>query len=173
MSEPLWQEAFAPKDWVGRALFRLCRWFAVFGGLVLVGITVMSVGSITSRALTGRPLLGDFELVQMGCAVAVAAFLPWGQMRRSHVLVDFFTLAAGARTRHLLDSLGALLLGACAALVAWRMALGTVDLKASGESSMLLAVPIWYAYALMLPSFILLALAGLYSAWSEFRRSAQ
>jgi TRAP-type C4-dicarboxylate transport system permease small subunit len=169
MSEPLWQQMLAPTDPVGRRLFHLCRAFAIGGGLVLLLITVMSVASIASRALTGRPLLGDFELVQLGCAVAVTAFLPWGQMRHSHVLVDFFTTRLAPRARAVLDAIGALLLAACAALIGWRMTLGTFDLKDSGESSMLLGLPIWYAYALMTPSFMLLALAGLYRAWSEFR----
>ena len=169
MSEPLWQHLLAPTDPFGRLLFRLCRGFAIAGGLVLTIITVMSVASTASRAVTGRPLLGDFELVQLGCAVAVAAFLPWGQMRRSHVLVDFFTTGVTANTRRVLDGMGALLIAGCAALIAWRMVIGTVDLKSSGESSMLLGVPIWYAYALMVPSFMLLALAALHSAWSEWR----
>ena len=38
---------------------------------------------------------------------------------------------------------------------------------------MLLAVPIWYAYLGMVPSFVLLALAGLHTAWSELKDSAQ
>ncbi|MBK7764920.1 MAG: TRAP transporter small permease [Sulfuritalea sp.] len=169
MSEPLWQHLLAPKDPCGRVLFHLCRGFAIVGGLVLMMITVMSVASTASRAVTGRPLLGDFELVQLGCAVAVAAFLPWGQMRRSHVLVDFFTIGVTLNTRRVLDGIGALLVAGCAALIAWRMMIGTVDLRNSSETSMLLGVPIWYAYALMVPSFMLLTLAGLHTAWSEFR----
>jgi TRAP-type C4-dicarboxylate transport system permease small subunit len=170
MSEPLWQQAFAPTDRTGKVLFHLCRWFAVGGGLVLVAIAVMSVASIASRALTGRPLLGDFELVQLGCAVAVASFLPWCQMRRSHVIVDFFTTGLGPRLRAVLDALGALLLAGSAALIAWRMVLGTISLRESGESSMLLAVPTWYAYVPMVPAFVLLALAGLHTAWTELRK---
>lgn len=167
INEPLWQQALAPRDAVGRALFDLSRWFALAGGTVLLVITSMSVFSVFSRWLTGKPILGDFELVQMGCAVAVAAFLPYCQMRRGHVLVDFFTTGLSPRTRAVLDGLGALLLAACAALLAWRMGLGTVSLKDSGESSMLLGVPIWYAYLLMVPSFVLLAAAGLHCAFKD------
>lgn len=169
MSEPLWQQMLVPTDPVGRRLFHLCRGFAIGGGGVLLLITLMSVASIASRAITGRSLLGDFELVQLGCAVAVTAFLPWGQLRRSHVRVDFFTTGLGRRTCRTLDGSGAVLLAACAAVLAWRITIGTIDLRHSGESSMLLGVPIWLAYALMLPSFMLLALAGLYTAWREFR----
>lgn len=173
MSEPLWQRLAAPADPLGRALFHVCRWLAVAGGFVLLGMTVMSVASIGSRWLTGRSLLGDFELVQMGCAIAVAAFLPWTQMRRGHVIVDFFTLHVSERTRTRLDGVGALTIAAVGALVAWRVTVGTLDIRASGESSMLLGVPTWYAYACMLPSFYLLALAGLHTAWSTFKGGAK
>lgn len=172
MSEPLWEQMLLPRDGFGRLLYRLCRGFALVGGLVLLAITLMSVGSITGRWLFGAALLGDFELVQMGSAIAVAAFLPWCQMRRGHVIVDFFTGGLTPRARALLDAFGALLLAAVAALIAWRMVLGTADMKASSESSMLLGVPIWYAYVLMTPSFFLLALAGLYTAADHLRGKA-
>lgn len=153
-----------PSDPVGRWLFYVARAFAAIGGLVLVAITLMSVASIASRFLTSKGLLGDFELVQLGCAVAVAAFLPWGQMRGNHVMVDFFTGGMRQRGKNYLDALGALLLALCSAVLAWRMVLGTLELRASQESSMLLGVPTWYAYALMTPSFALLALTALYTA---------
>jgi TRAP-type C4-dicarboxylate transport system permease small subunit len=158
-----------PDDAIGRSLFLLSRGFAASGGLVLVAVSLMSVASIASRTLTGNALLGDFELVQLGSAVAVAAFLPWGQMRGSHVFVDFFTTGLRPRARARLDAIGALLLGFCAAVVAWRMLIATFEIRASGETSMLLGVPTWYAYLLMTPSFALLAATGLYTSWLKFR----
>jgi len=116
-----------PPDAIGRWLFHVSRGFAAAGGLVLVVITLMSVASIASRFLTSRGLQGDFELVQLGCAVAVAAFLPWGQMRGSHVMVDFFTEGISQRAKSRLDALGALLLvlrrASLARAAAWGVAL--------------------------------------------------
>lgn len=172
MSESLGAPLPAPPDPLGRWLFHISRGLAALGGLVLVAITLMSVASIASRALTSRGLLGDFELVQLGCAVAVAAFLPWGQMRGNHVVVDFFTEGLRARGKDWLDAIGAALMALCAAVVAWRMVIGTLDLRASQESSMLLGVPTWYAYALMTPSFAVLAVTALYTAWRKLTRRA-
>ena len=169
MSEPIATPVCPPQDPVGRSLFFLSRAFAATGGLVLVAVSIMSVFSILSRALTGNAVLGDFELVQIGSAVAVAAFLPWGQMRGSHVFVDFFTTGLRPCMRARLDGLGALLLAICAAIVAWRMMIGTVDLRASSETSMLLGVPTWYAYMLMSPSFALLAATAFYTSSQKFR----
>lgn len=173
MSEPVDEDVFAPSDPLGRVVLLVCRAVALAGGLVLVAVAAMSAASVLSRWLLGRSLMGDFELVQLGCAIAVASFLPYCQMRRGHVIVDFFTVNLERRSRAWLDALGALLLAACAALVAWRMGLGLANARASGESSMLLGVPIWLAYVPMVPSFALLALAGCYTAWADFRRQRQ
>lgn len=169
MSEPREEDAFAPGDPVGRLILAACKAFALVGGLVLVGIAAMSVASIGGRWLAGRALVGDFELVQIGCAIAVSMALPYCQMRRGHVIVDFFTVRLARRVRARCDALGALLLAVCAALIAWRMTLGLLNAHASGESSMLLAVPIWIAYVAIVPSFALLAIAACYTAWADFR----
>ena len=158
-----------PRDPVGRVLFHVARGLATVGGLLLVAVALMSVASIVSRALIGTALLGDFELVQIGGAVAVSSFLPWGQMRGSHVRVDCFTTTLSRGRRAVLDGLGAGLLGVCAALIAWRMLVGAFELHASRETSMLLGVPIWSAYALMIPSFVLLALTAFYTSWRSLR----
>lgn len=145
-----------------------CRLFALAGGAIFALLTLMSALSIVGRAL-GRPIQGDFELVQLGCAVAIAFCLPYCQWRRGHIIVDFFTTRASARTRNVLDALGALLLALVMLLVAWRTGVGAAAMKASNETSMIMGVPVWYAYALMTPAFALTALAGVHTAWQAWR----
>jgi TRAP-type C4-dicarboxylate transport system permease small subunit len=153
---------------MGRALEFLCKALALVGGALLSTLTVMSVVSIAGRVL-GRPIQGDFELVQMGCAIAIAFFLPYCQLRRANIIVDFFTVRADERTRRTLDAAGGALLAASLALLAWRTAAGAAAMKAGGETSMIMAVPLWYAYAAMTPGFALAAAAGLYTAWLDWK----
>jgi TRAP-type C4-dicarboxylate transport system permease small subunit len=158
---------------VTRVLDGLARAFALAGGAVLVAITALSVVSITGRTLRGTPVPGDFELVQVGCAVAIAAFLPWCQRRRGNIIVDFFTTRASARTQGVLDALGALLLAAVLALLAWRTWAGMLTVRASGEISMIVSFPIWIGYAAIVPSLLLaavVALATAAEAWKAARR---
>jgi TRAP-type C4-dicarboxylate transport system permease small subunit len=129
----------------------------------------MSVASIVGRNLFGKPVPGDFELVQIGCAICVAAFLPWCQMQGGNIIVDFFTVRASARTRAWLDMFGALLLAVVMLLVAWRTGVGALAVKASGETSMIMGFPSWIGYAFMAPGFALTALAALYTAYSAWR----
>jgi TRAP-type C4-dicarboxylate transport system permease small subunit len=152
-------------DPVGRVLERLAQALAVFGGLALTGVALMSVYSVVMRNLAGAPIQGDFELAQMGCAVSVAAFLPFTQLRNGNIFVDFFTQKASRRTKSVLDAIGAAVVGAALALIAWRTAVGGLDALRNQETTMIMGLPIWYGYAAMAPSFAVAALAAFYSAW--------
>ena len=156
-----------------RALDGLARAFALAGGAILVSLTLMSVASVTGRALLGSPVPGDFELVQIGCGAAIAAFLPYCQLRRGNIIVDFFTVRAGPRVQAALDAFGALLLALVMAVLAWRTALGMVAVRAAGEVSMIVGFPIWVGYAAIVPSLVLATVAALHTAqesWKAARR---
>lgn len=168
MSEPISSRA-APADGFGRVLQRACERLALAGGLVFVALTLLVTTSILGRWLFAKAVPGDYELMQLGCAVGVTAFLPWCQLRGGHVIVDFFTAHARPSLRAALDALGAALLAACSALVAWRLVEGARGLAEAGETTTVLAVPIWIPVASMVPSFALLAVAGAYTAWRHAR----
>ena len=159
----------APRSPVGRALDVAARLFALFGGAVLTALTLLSLYSILMRNLTGSPIMGDWELVQMGCAVAIAACFPMCQMRGAHIIVDFFTQRASHATNRRLDGVGALVLALMMALLAWRTAAGAMDAYSTRETSMLMELPTWIGYALMVPSFALASLAAIYVASRHFR----
>lgn len=158
-----------PADPLGRALDATSRAFAYAGGIALVGVTLMSLVSIAGRALFSAPLPGDYEIVQIGCALAVASFLPLTQLRGGHVIVDFFTANARPALRGALDALGALLVALCAAVIAWRMVLGAASLYEANDQTTILAFPTWIAVAAMVPCFALLAVNGLYTAARHLR----
>lgn len=148
----------------GRRIHWLTQAFAVIGGLGFVGLVLMSLVSIVGRKIASAPIPGDIEIMQMGGAVAAAAMLPFCEMERHHLRVDFFTTGLSEPARHRLDALSHLLLALVAALVAWRTAAGALSLKEAGESSMMLMWPVWTVVAALVPSFVLLSIAGLYNA---------
>jgi TRAP-type C4-dicarboxylate transport system permease small subunit len=168
MSEPelLVLQPHAP-TWLDRA----CEICALVGGAVLTALALMSVASIASRALFSRPLQGDYELVQTGCAVFVALCLPYCQLRHANIIVDFFTAKASRRMQARLDAFGALLLGLAMLLIAWRTGVGLASLRASGETTTILGMPTWWTYACMLPGIALTALVAFRGAIQVFRIS--
>ncbi|WP_415845192.1 TRAP transporter small permease [Stutzerimonas zhaodongensis] len=169
MSEPVVQAVPSPADPLGRLLDLLSRLLALIGGLLLVAMTLMATYSIAMRAVFDEPLLGDVELVQMGCGIAIVFFLPLCQLRRGNVIVDVFTMNAPQRVCNSLDGLGGLLMALASALLAWRSAIGTTDAFGTGEESIIMGLPIWWSMAAFAPGFALLALVALYTAWQDFR----
>lgn len=137
-------------------LSTLCRIFAGIGGLTLLAMMLMTVASVTLRAVIGRPISGDFELVEMGSAIAIFCFLPWCQISGGNVLVDFFTQKTGPRVNHLLEALGDLLYLLIAALLLWRMWYGAAEMREYGEQTMVLRLPIWTSFIIILPAMALL-----------------
>ena len=63
------------------------------------------------------------------------------------------------------------LLALVALLVAWRTGVGALSLREAGEASMMLLWPVWTIVAALVPSFLLLAIAGFYNAASYWRAS--
>lgn len=169
MADAAFVDHARPTDPVGRALDGISRLFAICSGLMLVAMALMSVYSIVGRAFFDKPLLGDYELVQMMSAVAVTMALPFCQMVRGHVIVDFFTVRNAPRTNDVLDALAALLLAICAFALAWRVTVATFEFGRNNDASMLLNLPTWWGYAPMGPSFFLLGCAALYTGWQHAR----
>ena len=81
-----------PNDIFGRFLLLVVTYLAICGGVILLIIVLVNFFSIAGRVLFGKPLTGDFELVEMGCAVAIFSFLPLCQFKGGNVIVDFFTI---------------------------------------------------------------------------------
>lgn len=156
---------------VGRALDLACRACAVLGGLLLAGLALAVVGSIAGRACCDAPVPGDYELAQIAVAVAVSLCLPWCQLHRGHIAVDFFTTRLAPRRQIRLDALGALILALVCGLLAWRTGVGAADMFAAGETTMILGFPLWLGYAAAVPGLALAGVAALYGAAHDWRRS--
>lgn len=144
-----------------RFLGPICQGFALAGGLVLVALVTMSLISLVGRKLFAAPIRGDMELMEMGAAIAIAAFLPLCELRGKHIKADAFTLLAPVRVNRRLDIISHALMFIAAAVLTWRTFLQMLDNMTYGDVSTLLSVPMWIPMMLLTPSLALLALAAL------------
>ncbi|MFN3984534.1 MAG: TRAP transporter small permease [Rhodocyclaceae bacterium] len=176
----------AAGDRVGRLLYHTCRGIAWFGGVVLVALAVLSVASIAGRSASGAgfgpgPVPGDFELVELGTALAVFCFLPWCHLSRAHAVVDLLWrlyppwLARGA------EIAADLLMLVVWLLLTWRMGVAMLEYRAQGDTSFILRMPLWWGYASALVPAVLGCVAyawrlaetlGVVAAPAGFVRSA-
>jgi TRAP-type C4-dicarboxylate transport system permease small subunit len=147
-------------------LEKLAKLCAIFAGVVMVAITVLTCYSVIGREF-GKPVLGDFELVQLAMGFAVAAFLPYCQLKRGNIIVDFFTTGAKSSTRDLLDRFGAFTVALMMGLFAWRTFVGGLNELSSNSVSMLMQLPTYPAYFAMVPAFGLTAMIALFQCFQS------
>ncbi len=157
---------------LSRPLAALCAVSALFGGSVLVALALMVCASIALRATGFSPIQGDFELLQVGLAIAVGGFLPWCHLKGGNIYIDFVTARASTRTQHRLEAFAGVLVAIMMALVSWRAGAGALAAKASGEVTMIRGFPLWISYLLMTPGLALTSLVALEIAWRRWQEAA-
>ena len=151
-----------------RILESLAKFCAILAGVLLTAITLATCLSLIGRNTIGVTLVGDFELTGVTAGAAIALFLPWCQLQRGNIIVDFFTAKASRKINAGLDRLGALLLGLAVGLLAWRTTLGGLNAFNTQSGTMMLGFPEWIVYAGMVPPLALTAIIGLWQALNGF-----
>ena len=152
-----------PNNKFGRILYLISRYFAIFGGFVLLIAALISIFSIFGRVVFSSPILGDFELVEIACAVAIGSFLPLCHLKEGNVIVDFVTAKLSKSKINFLDSISSLIFGLVALFFSSRMILGAKDMYVYQEETMLLAFPIWLPFIPVIASFFLLTICCFYT----------
>lgn len=142
-------------------LQRLARNAALAGGLLLFGVTGMTLISVLGRYLFNAPVPGDYELTELACGIAVFAFFPYCHSRNANIVVEFFTGSMRPRGKAALDAVHELVFAAVAGLIAWRLCIGGMHKFADGETTVFLGVPLHWAYfSALLGALLLTASCG-------------
>lgn len=163
-AEPGAYRVEAAETGFGRALDRLTERLAILGGALMLAITVTTVISVAGRYLVGVPILGDYELTELGAGVAVFLFLPYTQITGGNIVAEFFTARLPRRGQEWLEAIHALVFAVVAAFLCWRMLLGGIDKLESHATTMLLGLPLWVGYMLACAAIAILFVACLWCA---------
>lgn len=139
---------------------KLISVWALVGGLILLSVVSLNIGSIIGGIVLIH-VPGDFELTQIGVAVAVFCFLPYCQLHRHNVTADIFTFWANNKTLLLLRIGGAVVALLFSILLLWRMTDGMLDQKKYDYTTAILQFPVWIAFIPILISLCLLAMASI------------
>lgn len=142
-------------------LLTLIKAWALLGGFLLLAVVLMTTYSALAGFLISKPFPGDFELTQMGVAVAAFAFLPYCQLTFSNVSADIFTAGVSTTTVRNLNRLGSLIALVFSAFLIWRTYAGMLDYQTYLELTTILQIPLWYAFVPTLFSLFLLLIASL------------
>jgi TRAP-type C4-dicarboxylate transport system permease small subunit len=142
----------------------LAKACAILAGVLLTFITLMTCVSLIGRNTIGQTLVGDFELTGVAAGAAISLFLPWCQIRRGHIIVDFFTAKASEGTRNGLDRIGLLCTALLFGVLAWRTGIGGWDAWETKSGTMMLGFPEWLVYLVMTPALALTTVIALWQA---------
>jgi TRAP-type C4-dicarboxylate transport system permease small subunit len=174
---------------------KLSKLMAWLGGAMLTALIVMVCTSVLGREVNGilhadwlvslapglsrwlldlgvGPVNGDFELVESGIAFSIFAFLPLCQLTGGHATVDVFTNYLSDRVNQGLRLVTDIVFAGVMVLIAWQLWLGLASKKSSGQTTFLLEMPVWWAYALSLSGAIVAAVIAGYVAAMRLREVA-
>lgn len=135
---------------LGRSVYGLAKGLALIGGVVMTAVIIMITASIIGRAFSWAglgPVLGDYELSSAGIAFTVFTFLPWAHLERGHAIVSLITDRFGPRINAWILVITDAMMLATAAFIAWRLYFGMLDKFAYRETTLLLRMPLGWAYS--------------------------
>jgi TRAP-type C4-dicarboxylate transport system permease small subunit len=129
---------------------------AFFGGSLMLAAGMLIVASIGTRWLLAASIPGDVELIQAATAVAAFAFLPFGQLNRSNIVVDTFTQRLSERVCTAIDACWDIVYAAAALILSWRLSVAAVDAIRSHTVTTVIGLPIgWFMLAGVIMLFLL------------------
>ena len=136
---------------------------AVFGGVILFILAILTTISVFGRKFLDAPVPGDFELVAIGTGVAVFACLPYCQLMRGNILVDFFMNNAPTRAKTIADIIAGLIFLAIGLMLTWRMIYGAIDMYDVNEVSMTIGFPRWSTFPISIVFMSFLVIIIIYT----------
>ena len=129
-------------------------------------LVCLTTTSVVGRALFATPINGDFEMIEMGCALSIFYFLPWTQLRYGHLAVQLprgmLPKPLAVRLTAFGRWLGDLLFLILALLLLNYLPRGGLDVWASGETTIVLGIPLWWPYLAALPALLALGAVNAY-----------
>lgn len=169
-----------------RIMSGIARSLAILGGAVLVALISLTCLSVIGRILNSighsqffktsgstlgdyfkffGPINGDYELVEAGIALAIFLFLPWCQLTRKHATVELLTAVFPKAVNKCLSLLWEIVFAAVIVLITWRLYVGMSDKMRYGETTFLLQMPVWWAFAACTIAAFFASLVALYCAY--------
>jgi TRAP-type C4-dicarboxylate transport system permease small subunit len=144
---------------------------ALLGGSLMLATGVLIIASIGARWFLATSIPGDVELIQAATAVAAFAFLPFGQINRSTIVVDTFTQRLPERIRNSIDAFWDLVYAAAAVILSWRLSVAAFDAIRSHTVSSVIGLPIGWFMLAGVAMLFLLALTAVLTAGRLLRGS--
>ncbi len=139
--------------WIAEKLSKL---MSVIAGAALTFIMLLTVCDVFLRYFFDRPIIGTFEIVGLGGAVAIGFALPITSWMRGHIFVDFFVVKFNKVGQGIINVITRLVSIGLFYLIGHNLIKYGYDLYKSGEVSLTRQIPFYpVAYGMAVCCFIL------------------
>lgn len=133
---------------------KLSKLMNVIAGTALTFIMLITVSDVILRFF-GKPIVGTYEVVGMGGAVAIGFGIPITSYFRGHIFVDFFIQKFPKFGENLSNILTRLIGIALFVFIGYNLSIYAFDLFKSGEVSLTRQIPFYpIAYGIGICCFI-------------------
>ena len=108
----------------------------------LVGMMLLTCSDVVLRFFR-HPIPGTYEIVGLLGTVVIALSLAYTTEEKGHISVEFLVQKLPKRIKAVLDTVNHLIAIVLFGIVAWQSARYALDLRASGEVSLTIQMPIY------------------------------
>jgi TRAP-type C4-dicarboxylate transport system permease small subunit len=153
-----------------KALQWVTEMMKTVGAACLVGMMFLTCADVAGRFF-GHPIFGSVEIVAFMAAASVAMALPYTHQARGHIGVEIVFRLLPDRVQRIVETVTNMLALVLFALVTYRMALYARTIRASGEVSMNLELPVYLIIAVVAFSFLVFTLVILQDIVQSLKRA--
>ena len=140
------ETTYRPTDKVGRVLYKYSAALAIFGSFI-IGFMGLSIAvSVIGRATGIGSISGIYDLIEIWTCTAIFAVLPYCQLMRENVIVDFILTRASTRMKAICDAAGSVIFLLIGILLTWRLIFGGIDMYNNNESFTTIGFPRWLSF---------------------------
>lgn len=148
---------------------RLTAILKALSAVTLAAMMFLTCADVLGRA-AGHPILGAVELGVLMAALVLAFAMPYAHREKAHVGVEILYMRLGDRAQAFLDVFTGTAAMTMFGIIGWRSADYAGQMRASGEVSMTLQLPVHYIIYLISASFWVLTLVQLLDVIESVRR---
>ena len=147
-----------PTDKVGRVLYKYSMALALFGSFIIALMGVSITVSVIGRATSIGSISGIYDLIELWTCTAIFALLPYCQLMRDNVIVDFILTRAPTWLKAVCDATGSLVYLLIGILLTWRLIFGGMEMYVNNESFTTIGFPRWisFPYATLCMSLLII-----------------
>jgi TRAP-type C4-dicarboxylate transport system permease small subunit len=123
-----------------RIVFRVSKGLNAIAAVMLAFMVLLTVADVILRSAR-RPIVGTYEIVGLVGAVLIGFAIPLTTWMKGHIVVDFFVLKLGSKTRKIFSVVTKCLGIGLFALIAWNLIILGLDLSKAGEVTITRHIP--------------------------------